>query len=62
MVTCDLCGYAVPPIKRVMLMVEGRAMNEHRLCIACLNDVFDSLQKFADARRAGALVPTLERG
>jgi hypothetical protein len=40
---CDRCGYA-HGIKRVMLMVEGRPMNEHKLCADCLLRVFDALQ------------------
>lgn len=41
--SCDRCGYAVG-VRRVMLMVEGRAMNDHRLCQGCLSKVFDALQ------------------
>jgi hypothetical protein len=40
---CDRCGYA-HGVKRVMLMVEGRPMNEHKLCLSCLGRVFDVLQ------------------
>lgn len=41
---CDLCSQADNPVKRVMLYVEGQAMNEHHLCRGCLSRVFDFLQ------------------
>lgn len=44
-VKCTRCGFMLQPVKRVMLMVEGRAMNVHDLCPECLSGVFDALQK-----------------
>lgn len=42
-VACDRCGYAIDT-RRVMLLVESRPMNEHRLCHECLHKLFDVLQ------------------
>lgn len=41
---CTRCGYMLARLRRVMLMVDGRAMNEHVLCPDCLAAVFDALQ------------------
>lgn len=43
---CDSCGVgrALRTIRRVLLMVNGRVMNEHNLCTDCLGHVFDALQ------------------
>ncbi len=39
---CDRCGYAVG-VRRVLLLVDGRAVRECRLCLRCLDPVLDSI-------------------
>lgn len=41
---CDLCASSGDAVRRVLVYVEGRAMNDHRLCAGCLSRVFDFLQ------------------
>ena len=45
-ISCDNCRRIVqPPPARVMLLVEGRAHNERRLCSACRVHVSDEFMR-----------------